>query len=172
MKKEFLEAGKIVGTHGLKGELRVEVWCDTPAFFCKFKRFYLNHGKSEVKVISARPHKNIAILLLDGISSVEQADMMRGKTLYINRADIQLDDNVFFIQDIMGLQVKDIDIADKAYGTVTDVFKTGSNDVYQVTDESGKNYLVPVIDSVVKEVNVDGGYILISPMKGIFDDED
>lgn len=171
MKKEFLEAGRIVGTHGLKGELRVEVWCDTPAFFCRFKRFYLNNGKTEVRVISARPHKNIAILLLDGISTIEQADIMRGKTLYINRSDIELDDNVFFIQDIIGLQVRDIDTG-TVYGTVTDVFKTGSNDVYQVTDSDNKNYLIPVIDSVVKEVNVDGDYVLISPMKGIFDDED
>lgn len=171
VKKQFIEAGKIVGTHGLKGEMRVEVWCDSPQFLCKFKRLYFGKGSTELKVITARPHKNIVILLVDGVNTVEQADTMRGRIIYINRSDMKLDKNVFLIQDILGIDVRDIDTG-KSYGKVTDVFKTGANDVYQVTDENKKDYLIPVIDDVVKEINTDDEYILIKPMKGIFDDED
>ncbi len=71
----------------------------------------------------------------------------------------------------MGLDVIDIDTS-KSYGKITDVLKTGANDVYQVTDEKKKDYLIPVIDDVVKEIDINGGKVLIKPLKGIFDDED
>lgn len=167
---KYLEIGRIVGTHGIKGELRVDPWCDSPEFFSKFKTLYLKNGDEKLNVKS-RPHKNIAIMSVKGIDTVEKADLMRGKILYINRDDAALDNNVFFIQDIIGLDVKDVDTGD-LYGKVTDVIKTGANDVYQITDSENSNYLIPVIDDVVKEINVEEGYILIYPMKGIFGDED
>lgn len=167
---KYLEIGRIVGTHGIKGELRVDPWCDSPEFFSKFKTLYLKNGDEKLNVKS-RPHKNIAIMSVKGIDTVEKADLMRGKILYINRDDAALDNNVFFIQDIIGLDVKDVDTGD-LYGKVTDVIKTGANDVYQITDSENSNYLIPVIDDVVKEINVKEGYILIYPMKGIFGDED
>ena len=61
MLKQYLEVGKIVGTHGIKGEVRVEPWCDSPSFLSKFKTLYFNQGKEEIKV-SCRPHKNIALV--------------------------------------------------------------------------------------------------------------
>lgn len=170
MKKEFIEAGKIVGTHGLKGEMRVEAWCDSPSFLCKFKTLYLGAGKQPVSVISARPHKNIVIMLIKDINTVEKADAMRGKLLYISRKDIKLDENVYLIQDIIDLEVRDVDTG-TVYGKVTDVLKTGANDVYEMKNDAGNTFLIPVIDDIVKEISVDGGYVLISPMKGLFDDE-
>ena len=74
-------------------------------------------------------------------------------------------------QDLLGLEVKDADNA-TVYGKITDVLRTGANDVYEITDDNGKKYLAPVIDEVITETNVDDGYVLIRPMKGIFDDED
>ena len=96
---------------------------------------------------------------------------MRGKIVYIDRNDIRLDEGVNFVQDLIGLEVKDAD-NDTVYGKLTDVLRTGANDVYEVTGDDGKKYLVPVIDEVVIETNVDDGYVLLRPMKGIFDDED
>ena len=75
------------------------------------------------------------------------------------------------MQDLIGLEVKDADNA-TVYGKITDVLRTGANDVYEITDDNGKKYLAPVIDEVITETNVDDGYVLIRPMKGIFDDED
>ena len=169
MKKQFLEIGKIVGTHGLKGEVRVEAWCDSAEFLCRFKRLYKKDG-TEMKVISSKVHKNIGIILFKGITSVEQADTMRGMVLYMNRDDARLPKGADFVQDLIGLKVIDVD-GGTEYGVITDVIKTGANDVYQV-EKDGKEYYVPVIPDVVKEKNIDGGYIKIFAMKGIFEDED
>lgn len=168
--EQFLEIGKIVGTHALKGELRVDPWCDSPQFFCKFKELYLSKGATKLSVKS-RPHKNIAIVKVKGIDTIEDADKLRGKILYMNRSDANLAEGEYFIQDLMGMEVLDADNGTK-YGTLTDVFKTGANDVYQVTDDNKKDYLIPVIDEVVISVNLEENKVLIRPLKGIFDDED
>ncbi len=169
-KKQFLEIGQIVNTHGLKGDVRVDPWCDGPEFICNFKKLYKKDG-SAVEIERARVQKNVAVVKIKGVDSVEQADLLRRTVLYVNRDDVQLDEGVFFIQDILGCEVRDAD-SDALYGKVTDIIKTGANDVYQVTDDDGKNYLVPVIDDVVIATDIDSGVITIRPLKGIFDDED
>lgn len=169
MKNQFLEAGKIVGTHGLKGEVRVDPWCDSASFLAKFKRLYYKDG-TELKVISARPHKNIAIIHFDGITDVNSADELRGRVLYINRDDVRLPKGTYFIQDIIGMKTVDCDTGEE-YGEVTDVMKTGANDVYQIS-KGGRDFLIPAIPDVIMERNIDDGILKIRPMKGIFDDED
>lgn len=168
--EQYLEIGKVVSTHGLRGELRVDPWCDSPQFLCQFKTLYLKNGETKLSV-SSRPHKTIAIVKAKGIDTIEEAEKLRGRVLYINRSDARLAPGEYFIQDLMGLDVIDIDTS-KSYGKITDVLKTGANDVYQVTDEKKKDYLIPVIDDVVKEIDINGGKVLIKPLKGIFDDED
>lgn len=171
MLKRYLEIGKIVSTHGLKGELRVDPWCDTGDFLCNFKKLYFENGKEEIKVLSAKVHKNIVILKLKGINSIEMAEKLRGKILYIDRDNVELSEDEYFIQDILGLKVYDKN-TNTYYGKITDVLKTGANDVYQITDENNKNYLIPVIDEVVCEIDIESGKIIICPLKGIFDNED
>lgn len=168
--EQYLEIGKVVSTHGLRGELRVDPWCDSPQFLCQFKTLYLKKGETKLSV-SSRPHKTIAIVKAKGIDTIEEAEKLRGRVLYINRSDARLAPGEYFIQDLMGLDVIDIETS-KSYGKITDVLKTGANDVYQVTDEKKKDYLIPVIDDVVKEIDINGGKVLIKPLKGIFDDED
>lgn len=168
--EQYLEIGKVVSTHGLRGELRVDPWCDSPQFLCQFKTLYLKKGETKLSV-SSRPHKTIAIVKAKGIDTIEEAEKLRGRVLYINRSDARLAPGEYFIQDLMGLDVIDIDTS-KSYGKITDVLKTGANDVYQVTDEKKRDYLIPVIDDVVKEIDINGGKVLIKPLKGIFDDED
>ncbi len=89
----------------------------------------------------------------------------------MDRADAELEEGAYFIQDLMGAEVFDND-SGRLYGKITDVFKTGANDVYQITDESNKDYLIPVIDEVVIKIDVEQGKIFIKPLKGIFEDED
>lgn len=170
MKKQFLEVGKIVGTHGVRGELRVNPWSDTPDFLTAFKTLYFNEGKEKIKV-KCRPHKNIVLMTAEGVVSVEEAEKLRGKVLYINRDDVKLPEGKNFVQDLIGCKVLDADNKSVEYGVIKDVFKTGANDVYTVKN-GDKEYLVPVIDSVIIEKNVDEGIIYIRPMKGLFDDED
>ena len=171
MKKQYLDSGKIVGTHGIKGEVRIEPWCDSPEFLCAFKKLYLDEKGQTFIEVKSRPHKNITLAKIKGVDTIEEAEKFRGKIVYINRADITLDEGVNFVQDLIGLEVKDAENG-TAYGKITDVLRTGANDVYEITDSNNKKYLAPVIDEVVAEINVDGGFVLIRPMKGIFDDED
>lgn len=170
MKKQFLEAGKIVGTHGVRGELRIDPWCDSPAFLSKFKTLYFDEGRETVRV-SCRPHKNIVLAKLDGVDSIDSAELLRGKIIYINRDDVKLPKGKNFIQDLIGCRVLDADDNSVEYGVIKDVFKTGANDVYTVKSGDGKEYLVPVIDSVIVERNVDEGYVLLRKLEGLFDDE-
>lgn len=168
--KKYLEAGKIVGTHGIRGEVRVDPWCDSPAFLAQFKTLYLKEGQEKIKVTS-RPHKNICLVKIKDVETIEQAEMLRGQIVYIDRKDVKLPKGQHFIQDLIGCKVVDADNGTE-YGQLTDVFKTGANDVYTVKSPEGKDYLVPVIDEVVIEKNVEKGIILIRPMKGLFGDED
>lgn len=173
MLQQFLEAGKIVGTHGVKGELRVEPWCDSPAFLKRFKTLYWKQGgeMTPVAVRGSRVHKNLLLVLLEGVDSIEQADTLRGRVLYLDRKDARLPKDRFFIADLIGVEVFDVD-TERRYGKVTEVFKTGANDVYQVTDDAGKNYLIPVIEDVVLDTDIENRRMTIRPIKGIFDDED
>lgn len=170
MKKQYLESGKIVGTHGIKGEVRIEPWCDSPQFLASFKKLYLDdRGETSVEVKS-RPHKNITLCKIKGVDNIDDAQRLRGKIVYIDRGDIRLGEGVNFVQDLIGLDVLDAD-TQKNYGKLTDVLRTGANDVYEITSGDGKKYLAPVIDEVIIEKNIDEGFVLIRPMKGLFDDE-
>ena len=171
MKKQFLDSGKIVGTHGIKGEVRIDPWCDSPEFLCAFKKLYLDQNGQTFIEVKSRPHKNVALVKIKGIDTIEEAQKLIGKIVYINRDDITLGEGVNFVQDLIGLEVKDADNGD-VYGKISDVLRTGANDVYEITDSNKKKYLAPVIDEVIVKTDVDGGFVLIRPMKGIFDDED
>ena len=171
MRRDYLEVGKIVSTHGIKGEVRVDPWCDGPAFLKQFKTLYYDkNGARPVAVKACRPHSNIAILKLEGVDTVEAAAALRNKVLFMARADASLPDNHFFIQDLIGCRVCDADAPEKQYGVLTDVSTTGANDVWHVTDDSGKEYLLPAIPPVVIDTDIDAERILIRPLKGIFDD--
>lgn len=167
--KKYLEIGKVTGTRGLKGELRVEPWCDSPDILAGLKKIYINDRA--LNILSARVQKSMVIMTLEGINDIDEAEKLRNTIINIDRNDLKLEKGQYFIQDLIGLKVIDVD-NDNLYGKITDVLKTGANDVYQVTGENNKNYLVPVIQNVVLEVNIAEGYVKIRPLKGIFEDED
>ncbi|MBQ7548500.1 MAG: 16S rRNA processing protein RimM [Clostridia bacterium] len=173
MIKEFLELGEIVGTHGVRGELRLNPWTDSPEFVKQFKTLYLDGmGERAVRVVSARPHGNVVILKLNGVDTVDDASRLRGRTVYMKRADAKIPEGSYFIAELTGCEVRDADSPEKIYGTLTDVSATGANDVWHITDAGGREYLIPAIPDVVVNTDVASGTILIRPLRGIFDDED
>ena len=173
MIKEYLEIGEIVGTHGVHGELRLNPWCDSPDFVSRFKTLYYDsNGGCAAQIKSARPHGNIVLLRIAGIDSVEQAQKMRGKILDMKRSDAKLPEGRYFIAELTGCSVFDADEPQKCYGTLSDVSATGANDVWHITDGTGREYLIPAIPDVVIETDVANDRIVIRPLKGIFDDED
>ncbi len=173
MIKDYLELGQIVGTHGVKGEIRINPWCDSPDFAKKFKSVYFDSlGRDNVKVVSSRPHGNIILMKLENVNTVEEAQALRNKILYIKRADAKLPQGSWFIEELIGCKAYDADDGNKLYGTVTDVLSTGANDVWQITDNNGQEYLIPSIKEVVIDVDVAENTVKIRPLKGIFDDAD
>ncbi len=173
MIKNFLEIGEIVGTHGIRGELRVNPWCDSPDFICKFKTLYYDgQGSCAVQIKSARPHGNIVLLSINGVETVEDAQKLRGKILYMKRSDAKLPKGSYFIAELIGCDVFDADEPEKKYGILSDVSSTGANDVWHITAKDGKEYLIPAIPDVCVETDVAANKIVIKPLKGIFDDED
>ena len=171
MKKQYLESGKIVGTHGIKGEVRIEPWCDSPQFLTAFDKLYLDDRGETFIEVKSRPHKNITLCKIKGVDNIDDAQRLRGRIVYIDRDDVKLEEGVNFVQDLIGLAVIDADSGEN-YGKITDVLRTGANDVYEVTSPDGQKILVPVIDEVIPARNIDEGFVLLRPMKGLFDDED
>ena len=170
MKKGFLEVGKVVNSRGICGELKIEHWCDSQDVFCKIKKFYFNTDEAELNVTRLRPHKSFILMQIDSVNTKEQADALKGKILYANRDDIPIDKDSYFIEDLKGFKITDV-ATKQNYGTLNDVFKAGFNDVYSVISESGKEYLVPIIDGTVEEIDLEQGEIFINPISGVFDED-
>lgn len=170
MKKKFLEIGKIVSTHGIKGEVRVQPWCDDSELLTEIDILYFNQGKEEVVIENARVHKNVVVMKIENVSDMNSAQLLRNKILYVDREDLLLDENTYFIQDLIGMKVIDFDNEEKVYGKIIDVTQTGANDVYHIEDENGNVVLIPAIADVVKETDLDNDIMKITPLKGLFDE--
>ncbi len=166
----FLEAGQIVGTHGVRGEMRVQPWCDSPGVLASLSTLYLDDTGARSVKIQARVHKNLALVKMDGVETVTAAEAMRGRILYLNRNDVQLEPGRHFIRDLIGLRIVDADTGE-TYGELTDVSATGANDVYHMKDRAGREILIPAIPQVIIQIDVDGGVIRLRPMPGLLDDE-
>lgn len=167
MKKEYLEAGKIVTVHGIKGEVKIMPYCDSPELLCEFDRLFLGKNHTEINVERSRVQKNMVIAKLEGYDTPEAAEKLRNKLLYMHRDDLELDENTYFIQDLIGMEVKDADTGE-LYGVIDDVIETGANDVYSIRGEE-RTYLVPAIADVVVSTDIDGNLMTIRPLEGLFD---
>ncbi len=170
MKKEFLEIGKFVGTHGVRGMVRIQPWSDDGEFLTQFKRFYLDNGKTKIEMSKITPHGNVVLAAVKGVDTIEDAEKLRGKVLYIKRDDAHLPEGRYFVSEIIGAKVFDAD-TDALLGTLSDVSSTGANDVWHIKNGE-KEYLVPAIPPVIIDVNIETDVIKIKLLKGIFDDED
>lgn len=169
MKKDFLEIGKIVGTHGVRGMVRIQPWCDSGDFLTDFKYFYLEMGAEKLSVNKITPHGNVVIAAFDGIFTIESAEKLRNKILYIKRDDTNLPEGRYFVSEIIGAKVFD-NATGKLLGILKDVTQTGANDVWHV-ENGGKEYLVPAIPDVIADVDINSDTVKINVLKGIFDDE-
>ena len=171
MIKQFIETGRIVGTHGIKGEMRLEVWADGPEYLSGIKKLYFDEkGSAPADVAAVRPHKNICILKIKGIDTIEQAETLRGRVVYINRDDRPLEKGRYYISDLIDCAVYHAETGE-LLGKITDVSATGANDVWHI-ERNGHEYLIPNIPDVVKDVCPERGEVRIIPLKGLFDDED
>ena len=167
MIKEFLESGKIVGTHGIRGAVRFQPWSDNTDFLSGIKEAFLPDG-TQIDIISVKPHGNIAILELKNVNSIEEAEKLRNKVLLVKRSDIDIPEGRYFIEEIIGSNVYS-EKTGEPLGILSDVSKTGANDVWHIK-KGEKEYLVPAIESVVISVDIENDKVVINPMEGIFDE--
>ena len=166
MKERFLEAGQIVNTHGVRGEVKILPWCDSPEFLCSFDTLYIDGAP--VKVTAARPHKGSVLAQLEGVGDVNEAMRLKGKTVFIDRTGVELPDGRHFLADLLGLEVRDTDTG-AVLGTVREVLTPPAHEVYVVQGE-GREYLIPAVDEFVKEIDVEGGQILVHLIEGMESD--
>ena len=163
MKSQFLEAGEIVNTHGVRGEVKIMPWADSPEFLCQFDTFYMD-GKP-VKVLAARPHKTMVLAQLEGVDTVEKAMRLKGKVLSIDRTGVELPEGRHFLADLMGLTVLD-NATGEELGTIEDILTPPAHEVYVVRGK-GKEYMIPAVDAFLAETNVEGGYIRVNLIEGM-----
>ena len=168
MPKQFLEAGKIVGTHGVRGDLRVQSWCDSPEVLCDFDLLYLDEN-TPVTVEKAQVHKNVVLMHLKGVDTVEAAEALRGRVLHLDRNDVELPDDLVFIQDILGFRVHDLR-TDRAVGRVRDVLSSNpAHDMYEIQGEDGRLVYVPAAKPFLKEIDMEAGVIYIESIEGLLE---
>lgn len=167
-KLKYLECGKIINTHGIRGGIKLESWCDSPEDLASLGRVYLKQGEDFLcrKVKRASVFKQFVLMEIEGVSDVDAANALRGRTVYADRDDIEIDEGDYFIADIIGLPVIDLD-SGKEIGKLTDVLNLGASDLYEIATENGKK-LIPAVEEFVKEVDVRRG-IFVSLIEGMLD---
>ena len=166
MDNKYIDVGQIVNTHGLRGEVKVNPRTDAPEVFEIFEKLYTEDGM-EYKVKGVRYQKNCVLLKLSDVDDMNAAERMRNKVLYADRKIFDdLPEGVYLVADIIGLEVKD---ENTTYGKIADVITTGSNDVYEVKPPVGKSIFIPALKDVIKEINIESGYMLIDMPKGLLD---
>lgn len=168
--KQYLEIGKITSVHGLRGEVKVQPWCDDPEFLASFEVLFYKSG-TEVIIEYTRVQKNMVIMKIEGCDSVEQAQKLRNRILFMDRDDVELEKGCYFVQDLIGMEVRHAETG-KIYGKITDVSETGANDVYTIKNEDGKEYLIPAIPEVIVKNDIENAIMTIIPLPGLFEEEE
>ena len=161
--KQKLEAGQIVNTHGIRGAVRIKPWSDDAEFLTLFDRFFID-GK-ERAVRSSSVHKGMLLCQLAGVDTVEQAVLLKGKTVWIDRDDVALEEGRYFVQDLLGLRV--VDETRGELGTIADVLNLPASDVYVVKNEAGREWMIPVVDEFVGDVDLDAGTVQVRIIEGM-----
>ena len=161
-KKALIEAGRIVNTHGVQGEVKIEIWLDSPRFFKSFRRLVLPDG-GERKILSAREHKGFVIARLEGVEDVNAAMCLKGRIVSVRREDAALPRGTFFLQDIIGAKV--VDEAGSEIGTLTEVMETPASNIYVVKGES--EHLIPAVPEFIKKTDADAGVITVHLIEGM-----
>ena len=159
--KEFLDCGQIVNTHGVRGEVRIVPWADSPDFLCGFSTLYVDGTPR--KALSCRVHKGSVIAKLDGVDTVEEAMALKGKTVQIRRTDARLPEGAFFLADIIGLDVVDED--GRKLGVLREVLSPSVQQVYVVDGE--REILIPAVPEFILETNIEGGYLKVRLIEGM-----
>ena len=166
--QQYLEAGKVVTTHGVRGEMKLELWCDGVDFLKKVGRLYPSaQGGKAYKILSIRPQGQMALLQLEGVNDMDAARAQVGRVYYLAKADARLPKGRFFIDDLLDCEVVDAETG-RVYGRLTNVDRPAAQDIYTVTDTAGGEHMLPAVPEFVKNIDIDARKILVTPIEGMF----
>ncbi|KNZ69630.1 16S rRNA processing protein RimM [Thermincola ferriacetica] len=169
--KKLIAIGKIINTHGHKGEVKVFPLTDDPRRMEELEKVYFTSGEStrELTIKQVRYHKNFVVLSFEEIKDMNAAELLKNGEICITKDELRsLPEGSYYIFDIIGLNV--FTNEGRYLGEVTDVIQTGANDVYEVRDsKSGKHYLIPALKQIVKSIDTEKKEMIICPMEGLLE---
>ena len=160
-KQQYIEAGRITNTHGVAGEVKIEVWLDSPQFMKRFPRIYIDGRPLALR--SARVHKQFLLCALEGVEDVNAAMTLKGKTVYIDRGDAKLPAGAYFLQDLIGAQV--VDEQGKEIGVLTEVMERPASNIYVVKGET--EHLIPAVPEFIMSTDIEAGRITVRLIEGM-----
>ena len=172
MKQPYLECGKIINTHGVRGGLKVESYCDTPEVLASLPElFFLKNGNYEArKVEKASVGAGRVLLYLSGVETLDDALLLKGKTVFAKREQLPLAEGAHFVADLYGLPAIDADTG-RVYGEITAVEDMPSSEMYTIKTAAGREVLFPAIAEFVDRVDTDTG-VYIRPIPGFFEEDE
>ena len=160
-KSEFLEAGEIVSTHGIRGEVKILPWTDSADFLRRFKTLYISGKAYAVK--SSFVHKGCVIAALEGVGDVNAAMTLKGRTVCFARADAHLPKGRFFLADVMGAKVVTED--GEEVGELVDIIQNPTQNVYVV--RGAQEHLIPAVPEFIREIDPEAGRITVKTIEGM-----
>ena len=169
MKKTYLECGKVLGAHGVRGVLRIESWCDSPMVLVRAKRVFIANKEGEYierKVLTASRSGGGVIMSIDGVDDRDVAIAMKNTILYLHRDDVPVAKGAMLLADMIGLPVIDADTGVE-YGKISDVTEVPRGLLYTISTEKG-DVFYPSVDEFIKEIKPDEG-MFVTPIPGFFD---
>ena len=159
-----INIGKVVTTHGVRGDIKVYPHTNVENMFAKIKKIYI--GEEERKILSVKYAKGCPVLNLEGTNTVEEAQLLIGKTVFANEEELpNLEQDSYYLKDIIGCTA--VDEEENEIGKITDVIFTGANDVYQIETENGREMLVPAVKEFVLKVDIKNKKIKIRLIDGM-----
>lgn len=168
---DWVAIGEIVGTFGVRGELKVVPLTDFPDRFEQTPTVYVGDAHTPFAIRSARIHKAQVLLTLAGVENPESAERLRGSRLWIPATELRpLAEDQYYLHDVVGLRVRHVNGAN--LGTISDVMPSAGGDLYVVrNDTTGAEVLLPAVKAFIKQVDIAGGIVIVDPIPGIFDDQ-
>lgn len=165
-----LEVGKIINTHGLRGEVKVVTWTDYPEVFEEIAYVWVKQrgGEERLDIKNIKYQKNNIIVKFSQINSIEEAEAYKNLILLADREQMPpLPEGMNYIVDLIGLEV--VDENGERIGEIADVLNTGANDIYDVKREGKRNLLLPVIDDCVLRIDMENRRVTVHIMEGLDD---
>jgi len=163
MKLEFIEVGRIVNAHGIRGDVKVQPIDCEPELIARCKKVYLD-GAARTAA-NSRVHKGCVLLHLPGVEDMDAALALKGKIISIRRQDARLPDGVYFAAELVGLQALDAETGE-SLGELREVLPYPAHDVYRIVG-NGKDFMVPAVPAFIRDIDLEGGVIRIHMMEGL-----